>query len=52
MDEMYMDLKQSVTMENHWRYVSEHFENTFVNNQLNYKCDVNDRLVSVLGLDQ
>jgi hypothetical protein len=44
LDEMDMDFRRSVTMEEHSRSASDRFENTFVNNPFDHKCDVRDRL--------
>jgi hypothetical protein len=44
LNEMDVDLKRSVTMEEHWWSASERFKNTFVNNPFVHECDVCDRL--------
>jgi hypothetical protein len=44
LDEMDVDSRRSVTMEEHWRSASERFEKTFVNNPFGHECDVCDRL--------
>jgi hypothetical protein len=44
LDEMGVDFRRSVTMEEHWKSESERFENTFVNNPFGHECDVCDRL--------
>jgi hypothetical protein len=44
LNEMDVDFRRSVTMEEHWKSPSEHFENTFVSNPFSHECDVCDRL--------
>jgi hypothetical protein len=40
LDEMAVDFRRSVTMENHWRSASECLKNTFVNNPVGHECGV------------
>jgi hypothetical protein len=40
LDEVDVDFRRSVTMEEHWSSASERFENTFVNNPFGHQCDV------------